>query len=165
MGKPFAILVLALFIGLFAFSSQALAFPFADWLVFHTWPKDLTVWIGVGDPNTPLWETLVQSGTCNFGGIENISGGSSYLWNHQWYLKVYDQGGAPWTIGRVLRFQIRPGNGKAYVSVNHPWIRNGYTSYAFIQMPQDPLIPEPTSLSLLCLGLLGSAFARRRRRG
>ena len=105
--KIISALGLILVMLLFTLPSQVFAVPVADWSISDTYMADNVIWIGAGDPNSPLWETLIQSHQWTPSGTVDISGGTPYLWGNQWYLKVADE----WLLdsGSIVNFDIRPG--------------------------------------------------------
>ena len=137
-----------------------MAVPMADWSISHSYMADNVLFIGVGNPSTPHWEAMVQSHVWDSSGSFDISGGSTWLWGNQWYLKVSDEWGGD--SGSVTNFQIRPGDGNTYVSPDHPGIWDDHVSYAYIQMPSST-VPEPATMALMGMGVAGLLGFRRKK--
>jgi bacillolysin/thermolysin len=103
----------------------------------HTYRGDLVVTLGVGNPDSPLWSTIVsnrQGGSAhNIYTTVDISGAGAYLapsWQNRWYLKVYDA--ASQDSGQITKFAITD-NGTAFTATDTPVAVSDFsTSYSYI---------------------------------
>ena len=110
----------------------------------HSYRGDLVVTLGVGDPSSPDWSTVVsnrQGGSANGLNVTvDIDDAVSHLppsWGDRWYLKVYDAAGSD--TGRITRFSITD-HGSTYDSVEVPVAIDDYqTSYAYV--PTTDVVP------------------------
>jgi len=117
----------------------------------HTYRGDLVVTLGVGDPDSPLWSTVVsnrQGGSAdNLYTTVDISGAAQYLsqpWQEPWFVKVYD--GASQDVGQISKFAITD-NGTTYTATDTPVpIYDYQTSYSYL-MTVDTTPPTVTSVS------------------
>jgi len=103
----------------------------------HTYRGDLYVVLGVGNPASPYWSTIIsnyEGGSAdNIYVTVDISTASAYLPpsnTYRWYLYVYDGYGGD--TGQIKTFNITH-NGTTYTSTDTPvLIYDGQESYAFI---------------------------------
>lgn len=103
----------------------------------HTYRGDLVVTLGVGDPNSPTWSTIVsnrQGGSAdNIYTTVDIAAGAANLppsWQNRWFLKVYDA--AAQDTGSIQKFSITD-NGTTYTAADVPIPINDYqTSISYI---------------------------------
>lgn len=117
----------------------------------HTYRGDLVVTVGVGDPDSPIWSTMVsnrQGGSAdNIYATVDIAAGASYLppsWQNRWFLKVYDAAGQD--IGAIKKFTITD-NGTTYTATDVPIpIYDYQTSVTFIPT-SDNTAPAVSSTS------------------
>jgi len=115
----------------------------------HTYRGDLVVTLGVGDPASPDWSTVVsnrQGGSAdNLNVTVDISAAASHLppsWGDRWFLKVYDAAGAD--TGQIRKFSITD-HDDTYLSSDTPVPISDYqTSYAYV--PTTDATP-PTVIS------------------
>ena len=106
--------------------------------IAHSSPSDLVVELGTGDPQNPVWHTLVWNRQYD-GGVGqlqldvNLSAAASHLPpspDSPWYVKVYDD--AAGEQGTITSFSITH-DGHRYVSHTVPVsITDHNTSYAYI---------------------------------
>ncbi|MHB8858346.1 MAG: M4 family metallopeptidase [Thermoleophilia bacterium] len=117
----------------------------------HTYRGDLVVTLGVGNPDSPSWSTVVSNRS---GGSANniyttvdISGGAAYLdpsWQNRWFLKVYDAAGQD--TGQITKFSIT-NNGTTFTATDTPVPVNDYqTSYSYVPSV-DNTPPTVTAVS------------------
>ena len=129
----------------------------------HTYRGDLVVTLGVGDPNSPSWSTVVsnrQGGSAqNIYTTVDISAAAAYLppggQNH-WFLKVYDA--AAQDTGSIQKFAITD-NGTTYTASDTPIPVNDFqTSISNIPSAvQTPPTVTRTSPAANDTGVYGSA--------
>jgi subtilisin-like proprotein convertase family protein len=133
----------------------------------HTYIADLTVVVGVGDPDDPDWSITVWDNEGNFNDYDNnlvltdidcTAVLSDFLAGDlDWFLKVEDD--ANGDEGAILDFQIRYGFDEdvVFYEGGPVAIYDRDTSYAYLDT-----VPEPSTICLLILG--GSALLARRHR-
>ncbi|MDO8737313.1 MAG: M4 family metallopeptidase [Thermoleophilia bacterium] len=115
----------------------------------HTYRGDLIVTLGVGNPDSPSWSTVVsnrQGGSAdNIYSTVDISGGSAYLspsWQNRWFLKVYDAAGQD--TGSIRTFSITD-NGVTFTATDTPVAVNDLvTVYSFVPTQDDTPLPVET---------------------
>ena len=127
----------------------------------HTWIGDLSVEIGVGDPNDPEWSAAVWSREGSYSenlvltDIDVSAMLADFLSGElQWYLKVTDDAGLD--TGSILDFQIRNGFDEAVFAYDgEPVPIFDYsTSVVYLHT-----VPEPATIAILAVGAL--AILRR----
>ena len=112
----------------------------------HTYRGDLVVTLGVGNPDSPSWSTVVSNrsggSADNIYSTVDISGSSAYLppsWQNQWFLKVYDAAGQD--TGSIRTFSIT-NNGETYTATDTPVSINDFvTVYSYVTPPSVPVDP------------------------
>ena len=142
--------------------------------IAHDYIGDLTVVVGVGDPDNPDWSTTVwigedRNGIKVFGNKHNLAITDidctavldDYLAGDlEWFLKVTDdnnQGGTD-DVGSILDFQIRHNFDEFITFYGGAPIVIDESAPAYVSFGT---VPEPATISLLILG--GSALLTRRR--
>lgn len=103
----------------------------------HTYRGDLVVTVGVGNPDSPVWQTTVSNrsggSADNIYSTMDISGGASYMppgWQNRWFLKVYDAAG--YDEGSIRKFTITD-HGTTYTATDVPIaVRDYNTSISYI---------------------------------
>lgn len=120
----------------------------------HTYRGDLVVTLGVGNPDDPVWSTVISNRVGGSAGniytTVDISGGAGYLppdWQNRWYLKVYDAAG--YDEGTISKFSISD-HGTTYTATNVPVPIHDYeTSVTYIPTFDDtpPAVTSTTPAS------------------
>ncbi|MCD4824764.1 MAG: PEP-CTERM sorting domain-containing protein [Phycisphaerae bacterium] len=142
--------------------------------IAHDWAGDLTVVVGVGDPDNPDWSTTVWIGEDRGGykvfnqtnlvltDIDCTAVLDDYLAGDlEWFLKVTDdnnQGGTS-DAGFIVDFQIRHNFDEFITFYGGGPVAIDESAPACVSLGT---VPEPATISLLILG--GSALLTRRRR-
>lgn len=103
----------------------------------HTYRGDLVVTLGVGNPDSPAWSTVVSNrsggSAHNIYTTVDISGAAAYLdpsWQNRWFLKVYDAAGQD--TGQITKFAIT-NNGNTFTASDTPVpINDLQASYSYV---------------------------------
>ncbi len=117
----------------------------------HTYRGDLVVTLGVGDPASPAWSTVVSNraggSADNIYQTVDISAAAAQLppnWQNRWYLKVYDAAGQD--QGSIVKFAITD-NGTTYTAVDTPApVLDYQTVYSYLPS-QDSTPPTVQAVS------------------
>lgn len=115
----------------------------------HTYRGDLIVTLGVGNPDSPTWSTVVsnrEGGSAdNIYQTVDISAAAANLppsWQNRWYLKVYDAAGQD--EGSIRKFAITD-NGRPYTAATLGAVSDYATVYSYLPS-QDDIAPMVTSV-------------------
>ncbi len=114
----------------------------------HSYRGDLVVTVGVGNPDSPVWSTVVsnrQGGSAdNIYITVDISGGAASLppsWADRWYVSVYDAAG--YDTGQISTFSITD-HGTTFTATDVPVQIDDYqTAYSYIPT-DDSVSPSVT---------------------
>ena len=135
----------------------------AQVVINHTYIGDLVVTLGVGDPNSPTWSTVIwnrQGGSGqNINTTVDISNAAASLppsQQNRWFLKAQDE--AAEDVGTIENFTITV-NGTTYTANDTPLpIPDVGTSIAYIPSVADvPPVVKGTSPASGVTGVYGSA--------
>ncbi len=116
----------------------------------HSYRGDLVVTLGVGNPDSPVWSTIVSNrsggSADNLYTTVDIAAAAAQLppsWQNRWYLKVYDAAGQD--TGSITKFAITD-NGSTFTATDTPITVSDFaTVYSYVPSTDD--VP-PTVLSV-----------------